>query len=385
MGLEFLTPINEDVVQYAAALNVYTIGSKMVLHTQEHGIPDLEGVTVALVGVPEYRGAKYTISDPSNLEELRRQFYQLFPGNWNVTIADLGNIEPGASVQDTYFALKEVTAALVKQHITPIVLGGTQDLTYATYRAYDQLDQMVNLVAIDSSFDLVFNDEGLHERSFLNSVIQENPPNLSDYANIGYQVYYNSQEAVDLMEKLFFEYYRLGEATNAMNTMEPVFRNADLVSVDMKVVQGTDLGNAPGTYPNGFNSREICGLARYAGISDKVSCYGIYNMVSTEKCYQLTAQVIWYFIEGVNYRFHEYPFGTKEDFLKYIVPVDDTELIFYKSNVSGRWWIEITNFGNSYNNFVKETLIPCTEQDYIDATQQNIPERWWRIYRKSVN
>jgi arginase family enzyme len=40
----------------------------------------------------------------------------------------------------------------------PIVIGGSQDLTYGIYRAYDELEQMVNLVAIDSKFDFGEND-----------------------------------------------------------------------------------------------------------------------------------------------------------------------------------------------------------------------------------
>ena len=29
--------------------------------------------------------------------------------------------------------------------------------------------------------------------------------------------------------------------------------------------------------PNGFNGEEVCKIARYAGISDKISSFGIYS------------------------------------------------------------------------------------------------------------
>jgi hypothetical protein len=32
-------------------------------------------------------------------------------------------------------------------------IGGSQDLTFALYRSFDELEQMVNLVSIDSKFD----------------------------------------------------------------------------------------------------------------------------------------------------------------------------------------------------------------------------------------
>jgi hypothetical protein len=43
---------------------------------------------------------------------------------------------------------------------------------------------------------------------YLTKIIDE-PNNLFNYCNIGYQTYYNSQEEIDLIEKLFFDAYRL--------------------------------------------------------------------------------------------------------------------------------------------------------------------------------
>jgi hypothetical protein len=53
--------------------------------------------------------------------------------------------------------------------------------------------------------------------------------------------------------------------------LEPVFRDADIV-LDLNSVKSSDSGNFTYFTPNGFNGKEICSLARYAGISDKVSC-----------------------------------------------------------------------------------------------------------------
>jgi hypothetical protein len=49
---------------------------------------------------------------------------------------------------------------------------------------------------------------------------------------------------------------------------EPVFRDADIV-LDLNSVKVSDSGNFTYFTPNGFG-KEICSLARYAGISDKV-------------------------------------------------------------------------------------------------------------------
>ncbi len=72
----------------------------------------------------------------------------------------------------------------------------------------------------------------------------------------------------------------------------------------------------------------------------KVSLFGIFNHTSTSQEAVLIAQIIWYFIEGYQFRSGEYPFGSKDNYLKYIVPLEEEELVFYKSNKTDRWWIE---------------------------------------------
>ena len=264
----------------------------------------------------------------------------MFPGNWNTTIVDLGTIEAGASIDDTYFVVKNLMSELIKKKIIPVIIGGSQDITYSMYRAYDNLDQMVNLVSIDNQFDFA-KEAGLVSNSFLSKIIVEEPNNLFNYSNLGYQTYFNSQEEIDLIEKLYFEAYRLGEVSNNITLAEPVFRDADLVSIDMNSVQSSCSGNLEEFNPNGFTGKEICALARYAGISDKVTSFGVFNFDKTSKEVVLTTQLLWYFIEGFCFRSNEYPFGTKENYLKYIVPIDEEELVFYKSNKTDRWWIEI--------------------------------------------
>ena len=131
----------------------------------------------------------------------------------------------------------------------------------------------------------------------------------------------------------------------------------------------------------GFYGEDICSLMRYAGLSDKVSSIGVFEYNEQfdvkNQTAKLLSQMIWYFIEGVNYRLNEYPFKSKEEYIKYIVPIDKDTFYFYKSNKSNRWWMEIKD-----NKFSKETLIPCTYNDYVEASNQQIPERWWKMTRK---
>ena len=381
MVFDFLQPISASVEEYIATLSNQTLGKKVVFHTQTD-FPVLDNVAVAIITVNEFRGSEKD-NDDFSFDYFRKQFYSLFPGNWNASIVDLGTIEAGASIEDTYFVVKSLVAELIKKRIIPVVIGGSQDLTYPMYRAYDNLDQMVNLVSVDNQFD--FSKENkLDSESYLSKIIVEEPNNLFNFSNLGFQTYFNSQEEIDLIEKLYFEAYRLGEVSNNITVAEPVFRDADLVSVDMHSVQSSYSGNFDIFNPNGFTGKEICALSRYAGISDKVTSFGIFNFNPNGNEVVLTAQMLWYFIEGFCFRSNEYPFGTKEHYIKYIVPIEDEELIFYKSNKTARWWIEIPFLTNVNNKLKRNTLLPCTHEDYLAACEQEIPERWWKAQRRNI-
>jgi arginase family enzyme len=382
MEFDFLKPLDIEVFQSLNGFTSQQLGSKIVFHTKDQ-FPDLDKVKIAIVGVLENRGSNSAIT-AVDLSSIRKQLYNMFPGNWDASIADLGDILAGSAITDTYFALSKVVSSLMKKKVVPIVIGGSQDLTYSLYRAYDDLEQMVNLVAIDSKFDFGKDDEPLSQGSYLTNIIMDEPNNLFNYCNIGYQTYYNSQEEIDLIEKLFFDAYRLGEISNTIALAEPVFRDADMVSLDLNSVKSSDSGNFVDFAPNGFNGKEICSLARYAGISDKVSLFGLFNHNNSVQESVLAAQIIWYFIEGFHYRSNEYPFGSRENYLKYIVPIEDEVLVFYKSDKTERWWIEIPFVSNGNNKLKRNTLLPCSYEEYLGACNQELPERWWKALRKNI-
>lgn len=379
MMFEYLQPVSENIQKFVETLSNQTLGKKVVMHT-ETDYPNLENISLALICVNENRGANFE-NEYYNFDDFRKTLYGLFPGNWNKGIADLGDVLVGNETSDTYFVLKTICAELIKLKIIPLVVGGSQDLTYALYRAFDNLDQMVNLVAIDNKFDFA-KDDKLQSDSYLSRIIIEEPNNLYNFSSVGYQTYYTSQEEIDLIDKLFFDAYRLGEIIKNPAIVEPIFRDADIISLDLKSIRSADLGNDKEFYPNGFDGREICSLSRYAGISDKVSVFGIFNQFYSKNENHLIAQILWYFIEGYHFRTYEYPFEEKTNYNKYTVLAEDEELVFFKSNRSERWWIEI-NYNSIHNKTIKKSLLPCTHDDYLAACDAEIPERWWKAHKKS--
>lgn len=382
--MDYLTPISEELLEFAAILPELTLGNSIVKHTKAD-FPSFDDVQLAIFNVEESRAAINNNGTALGGDQIRKELYQLFPGNWNLNIIDLGAIKAGETLEDTYFAVQSLIKELVKNQIIPILLGGSQDLTYAIFKGYEGLEQLVNMVVLDPKFDLGNPDNTISSTSYLGKIILKQPNNLFNFSNIGYQTYYNSQEEIDLMYKLYFDAYRVGEIRRDIKLVEPILRDADIFSIDISAIRYNDaVGNA-NAVPNGFTGEEACAIMRYAGLSSRLSSVGLFEYNPTlddaNQTAKLAAQMVWYFMEGVNLRIKEHPFVQKEQFKKYTVLLEEQDVIFYKSVKSARWWMELVVPDNKYK---KTTLLPCSYNDYSLACNGEVPSRWWKAIRKMI-
>jgi arginase family enzyme len=349
-------------------------------------LPSLKGVKFAILGIKENRGDVDYIGGELSFDPYRKALYSLYPGNWNYKIIDLGDIEKGATIEDTRFAAKEVIAALLKKNIVPLVLGGGQDLAYAQYRGYDGLGAMVNVVNIDNRFDLGNAELPISNKSYVGKMVVDQPYNLFNYSTIGYQSFFNAPQEIALMDKLFFDAHRLGEITADLTSVEPIMRDADMVTLDVTAIKSSELSYKNNDSPNGFDGREICAISRYAGISNKVKSFGVYELsdsIESKSGAMLVAQILWYFIEGYNFRVADDDFDNENLFTTYKVPIEDEVLEFKKSNKTERWWIVLPFLSNVNNKLKRRTLLPCTYGEYLGACNQEIPERWLKARYKN--
>jgi formiminoglutamase len=189
---------------------------------------------------------------------------------------------------------------------------------------------------------------------------------------------------------MYFDAFRLGDYYSNNKMVEPLVRNSDILSFDMDAIRASDYKANTKDSPHGFYGEDACRIMRYAGLSDKLTSLGIFNFKShdlfVKQDANLVAQMVWYFIEGVNNRKSDYPIGTKINYTKYRVSVDDfkDEIIFYKSDKSGRWWMEVP-YPNAENlKFQRHLLVPCTYEVYQDAVKNDMPNLWWKTYQKLV-
>lgn len=384
----YLSPVDDLILSHMNLNSSLILGKRINIYSDVSAPLELDDVDIAIIGVSEYRNTHNSVGEDFSLNEVRKTLYNLFPGNWSLNISDLGDLRLGDTVSDTYLALQSIVSELLKNNIIPVIIGGSQDITYANYRSYDYLEKTVNIVNIDPNFDLGDSSKPMKNNSYLGKIILDKPHNLFNYSTLGYQTYFNSQEEIDLMQKLYFEAYRLGELSNNIQNVEPVLRDANIVTLDLKSVRSSEVSSKQKFSPNGFSGKEICAISRYAGISNKVSSFGVYEYIPSvedEATEMLIAQVIWYFIEGVNCRVMDSNFYNTADFQKYTVLVDEQELIFLKSLKSSRWWVEIPFLQNSNNKLEDHSLLPCMHQDYVDASKGVVPERWYKAQKKKYN
>ncbi|MEI7491460.1 MAG: formimidoylglutamase [Bacteroidota bacterium] len=364
------------------------LGNLIEIYSEAGSFPDFTVSNLAIIGVKEDRNAVNNEGCDLGPDSVRKYLYKLFPGPYPNKIVDLGNIRKGFSPSDTYFALSSTVAELINNNVLPIIIGGGQDLSFANYKAYESLGQIINIVAIDPMFDLGKTENELDSQSFLSSIILHQPNYLFNYANIGYQSYFIDQDALKLMKNLFFDTYRVGIVRESLEEVEPIVRNADMLSFDISAVRYSDAPGNGNAGPNGFYGEEACQIVRYAGISDKLTSIGFYEVNPKfdrqGQTAHLVSQMIWYFIDGYYNRAHDFPFKNEEDYLKYRVTISDhkEEIVFFKSKKTDRWWMEIPLPADQKIKYERHYLVPCSYKDYQQACNNDIPDRWWMVYQK---
>jgi hypothetical protein len=311
--------------------NADQLGSKIIRN--QDSFPEIKKNSIVLISVPEYRGETDYESKKENKTEFRKFLYHYyFGGSWTFDIVDLGGILPGKSINDTYFALSNVVAELVKINAIPVVIGGSQDLIFSVYKGYEKLEQMVNICSIDYALDLGEPTEQITSNGYLSQILLNRPCYLFNHANIGLQIPFINPKQLELFDKLYFDICRLGEFNSNFKKAEPHLRNADIINIDFNSIKSSEIYNIKAN-PNGFYAEQICQISKYAGISDKVTTFGIFNYnYFNQTSDKLLAEIIWYFIDGVSNRKGDFPIGSKKDYIRFTVNLDDFKDEIFVSN-----------------------------------------------------
>jgi formiminoglutamase len=379
--LDYLDPVELERPEEYFLQSEEILSKKIDVHTQSFELGNLSNYNIALLGIPEDRNS-YNKGAALAPNKIRSELYKLISPELKTTIIDLGNIKAGNTYSDTYFALKDVVYMLLCENIIVVLLGGTQELTLPIFQAFENYQDKINLSAFDARIDSQKEALKSTSDSYLFELLLKKRK-LFKFVHAGHQAYLTEKHSLELIQKLFHDAVRLGQIRNDLKMVEPILRDTDIVSFDIGCVRQSD---APGHYrptPNGFYAEEACQIARYAGLGDMVRAFGVFEINSkldvNNHTAALGAQMIWYFIDGVNCRTIETPSSEDSNFKTFIVSHNDLDfdMTFYKSMNTERWWLEIPNAQGK-----NAVVVSCAQDDYTTACSHEVPEIWWKNFQK---
>jgi formiminoglutamase len=373
----WLQPINLSKIDHFEALDEECLGRKITLHTvpplrdEAEGIkgafPNLEKTQIALIGIGN-----------EDSDAVRAQLYALsFPFK-KLNIADLGNVRK----QETSF-ITPLLAELIQGNILPIIIGHSEIFTLSQYQAYQNRKAPVSVGIVDEK--IRFTPKVKADSFFLHQILEDK--HLFNCSIMGYQTHFAAPSVLDWFDKKSFELVRVGKVKNALEDIEPVVRDADMLSFSLSALKNIEApGQVDGT-PSGFFSEEACQIMRYAGMSDKTTSLGIYGFQKkidkTPQTARVIAQMIWYFLDGFYNRKGDFPIQKAFNHLtQYIVDIKsvDYQVTFWKSNKSGRWWMEVPI--KTRKKHERHRLVPCSYNDYLQACNEDLPDRLINAYRR---
>ena len=188
-----------------------SIGSFCELY--EVNFPNWEEADIVVLSVEQQQNFSDSLEDEVFHVLVRKKFYEFYlPQIKSVKIVDLGVVEKGAQQKDTLIALQDITAEVQKKGKFLIVLGNSQELTFANYLGYKNIEQTVNVTSIDKKIDLETDQENsLSNSNFINHLLTTKPNFLFNFSILGSQQFYLSPAQLNLFDELYFDCLRLGE------------------------------------------------------------------------------------------------------------------------------------------------------------------------------
>lgn len=379
---DYFDPVSLEKPEFSHLKAENTISRSISIHTPDTPVSNIENYDIAIFGVKEDRNA-FIKGSASAPDKVRGKLYLLSGIPDKIKVIDLGNLKSTSNIEDTYYALRDVISELIKKSVTALIIGGSQDLGTGLALSYEDYNSFWNFTTIDSRIDFENNPGIFHSGNYLAKITALKNQKFLSLANLGHQVYFTPLKKIDEFENKGHLSKRLGILRSNLKISEPFLRDSDFLSIDINAIRQSDAPAGSSPSPNGFFAYELCQLTRYAGASEKLRAVLFSELIpqndQNDHTSHLVAQSLWYFIEGYSIRKPESP--REGNTKKFIVSTSaaDQNMIFYKSNDTDRWWMEIP---------VKDPLtkqnyiISCSYEDYQMACTNEIPDRWWNLMRR---
>ena len=329
-------------------------------------------IDVAIIGAP-YDNGNTSGGSASSPDKIRTCLYKLAPVDKKINICDLGNLKPSTTRRGTLLALRDIIEYLNEEKIFSVVIGGSQDLTSGICEAF-RSNKFLSLSVADAVPDMKKGIERYNSSNYLTDIFKK-LPGLFQFNLIGYQNHLVGEKFMSRLDQ-YGENLRLGQLRDDFDRAETILRNSDILSLDMGVINYSFAPASSQKNPNGLKGEEICRLSRYAGMSNRMKVFGLFELIpeddNNDITTKLAAEIIWYLLDGVAHR------PANEQKVRYKVAIVglDKPVIFCQNTETNRWWFEISSLEGEKIN------IACTEEEYRQAANNEIPDRWIKFMQK---
>ncbi|MCS7229635.1 MAG: formimidoylglutamase [Candidatus Kryptonium sp.] len=252
---------------------------------------DFRDIDIAILGVPQDEGVKRNKGRPGASKapnEFRKYFYRLTPFNFKfkkqiteLKIFDLGNLKTDGTLEDIHERLSFVVEELIKNGITPIIIGGGHDIAFPNYIGFarNYITNKKAVINIDTHLDVrkaELRNSGTPFRQILELEIKPDAIfeiGIQDFANSIYHFNYALENGVriftlqDVREKGID--FILNDLKNELN------EHFIHLSFDMDAVRNSDAPGVSATYPDGLAAEEVLKIALYCGLNLNVKVLDI--------------------------------------------------------------------------------------------------------------
>ena len=334
----WLQPSEKQDINY----DKYQLGSSILQYLSE--FPFLDKTKVALIGTRKSIASqiKYELFSLSNVFE-------------NDLIADIGFLRNSGSSFTTNL-IKEINDS----KIIPIFYDLETD-SHLGMKALNGLEGEFSAGQFTSRIDQ--NTHGF--------AIEKDYENLTSLKVLGYQGHLSDPAVIQDLNNYNNHTLRLGMLKDNIAEAEPWIREIHSCNIDLSCIRFSDCSAQQNAPISGFNADEITQICRYLGYNEHLKFLSISGYAGklerNQHSAKLIAQMIWYFIEGLNSRLSQ--IGEMSEHLKeYHISLKDHQmvLIFFKGEQTGRWWFSFES---------NSTKIPCSYLDYESCSQQILSDR----------
>ena len=267
--------------------------------------------------------------------------------------------------------------------IFPVLIGKDPKHFETLFQAALQYRSSLSVGVIDDRLAL-----SGHKRpwtNYLDPLFSPKKADLFHLSLLGGQAHFLDQTALKKAKPGRVDFMRLGELKTELREAEPLLRDADVLFAHPRAIKSSDAPGVAQLSPSGLFSEEICQLMRYAGMSDKLIAMGIFGyeqpLDQRNQTAGVIAQMLWYFLQGLDQRKGDFPVST-DGLVEYVVDAKDAgfQWTFWKSNKTGRWWIQVPVPTNEREQ--RHRLVPCSFTDYQETSKGELPDRLVQAFRR---